>query len=61
MEMLNLNKYMKKVILICAVTLFAACEFNVKSDKIEVNTDSTQVADSLHTDSVHVDSLNVKK
>jgi len=52
---------MKKVILICAVTLFAACEFNVKSDKIEVNTDSTQVADSLHTDSVHVDSLNVKK
>jgi len=47
---------MKKVVLFLAVVvLFAACKFDVKSDKIEIK------ADSVKADSVHVDSLTVKK
>jgi hypothetical protein len=44
---------MKKVILISAVILFAACGTSVKPEEIK--------ADSVKTDSVNIDTLTIKK
>jgi len=44
---------MKKIILISAVILFAACGTSVKPEEIK--------ADSVKTDSVNIDTLTIKK
>ena len=49
---------MKKVILISAVILFAACGTSVKPE--EIKADSVN-SDSVKADSVHIDTLTIKK